>query len=692
MTNENLNNEYPGTLEPRFVLSSLKKILYGNQQEPRIDYIDSALARISSQILNKNSRNYAELMRTAFTKTLEREDFNTLPGTLTNDLETLGRITRYINASEIVDGITYCARALKVLTDGIISPDDITKKSIQVLPETQSSEENNDQIELIKNIIKKLKIDTLVWTIVYETLKNGDQFVEICDYKSADVPITQSLLTEGFKLSDEDLKILEDSTHVLSIDESYLNELEETKREITINLQFIIEKNADENQIIKILTEENNEDEGDKKNKKYTFSSKDRKTEISDIRILLHNPRNVIKIQSKRHRMCLGYLILPEFDSGYNPFIGSDASPSKSMIQFGLTSLMPNSSIVTGIDSLYRDMMSKIKKYAKNDDIFINKKEVMALLTRSISEIDMDDHDSKNVPFKVRFVPVERMEHFMISSQRFFPYGEGIFYKSTFQSKLLIALETAITIKRISDSVDKRVMYIESGLPRDARTIIEELKTAFKKRKFSIDTLGTVGTVPSSITAYEDIYVPQSRGKRFVEFDTLQSNVQIRDVVEELKYFRDTIVAGLDVPPAYLNLEENLSNKSALTFENGIFSQTIVAYQYVFSEILHSFLSKITQLLNGFKIKDTITITFPPPKMLQMERDAEKFDMVARIVQALSDMGVDREWAVRKYIDLPWDDIEKYSNKSDIDNKLEPPGPEDNMMGAAGGMGGMPMM
>ena len=696
MPPENAGKSY---LDPKNLLAYIRTSIYGNQNDPKMDDVDASISRISSRILNKDARNHAELMRMTVSRSLEKETFDTIPGGLASDVETLGRLTRYINAEEIVDCIPYCARALKVLTDGIISPDDVTKKSIQVLMDNQIKKDDQD-VRFANNIIDNVNIDYDIRDIVYETLKYGDQFVEICDYRSRDVPITQSLLSESGDntgLTETDLQILEDSVIPIKVP------LEEgDEREFNIQLSIITEKDSSiQEQIALAITEDIDRDglisklgRYDKKDDELK-SSKIEKTELSDVRLILHSAGNVVKIQSKRYRMCLGYLVLPEFQNGLNPFFGgtNTGSSSKSVGQFGLSSLMSTPAMTTGVDAIYSDMIGKVKKYLKNDEIFVNKREVMTLLKRAIGDIDFMDseYSDKNVPFNLRFVPVNRMEHFAISSQRFFPYGESIFYKSSFQAKLLIALETAITIKRISDSVDRRLIYIETGLPRDARNVIEELKTALKKRKFSIDTLGTVGNVPSSITAYEDIYVPISKGKRFVEFDTLQSPIQIREVVDELKYFRDMIVAGLDVPPAYVNLEENLSNKSALSFENGIFAQTVVAYQLAFSKHLHNLISKIMQMINGRKLKESITITFPPPKMLQMERDAERYDMVARIVQSLSDMGVPRDWAIKRYLDLPWDEIDKHGTTDSIENKVTPP--EDPMggMGAMGGMGGMPM-
>ena len=60
------------------------------------------------------------------------------------------------------------------------------------------------------------------------------------------------------------------------------------------------------------------------------------------------------------------------------------------------------------------------------------------------------------------------------------------------------------------------------------------------------------------LSSYEDIYIPQNKGKRYVEFDNLPSNVNIKDISDELKTLRDFLIAALQVPPSFLSLEENL--------------------------------------------------------------------------------------------------------------------------------------
>ena len=307
------------------------------------------------------------------------------------------------------------------------------------------------------------------------------------------------------------------------------------------------------------------------------------------------------------------------------------------------------------------------KHLTKNEEITLNKNETINILARSIK--DVDDDGLKN--FRIRYVPPERMQHFEIYNKRFFPYGESIFYKSTFQGKLLIALETAVTVKRLSDSTEKRVIYVESaGLPRNVKTTIENLKEGFKKRKYSLDSFGSIGSIPSYINTYEDYYIPQKNGKRFVEFDTLPPAINIRDISDELKFFRDLLVASLDVPPSFVSLEENSVTKANLAQESNVFARTVIAYQSLFGKLIDSLISKIYRFCRK-ELMPEIKITLSPPKLLQTEIYADQLDTIQRVANVLGDLGVPKDFVAKEYLHIDWEKLEDFKVKTALENRLK---------------------
>jgi len=514
---------------------SVRGLLFGGKAKKFNDTVDDVLERISTSITDKDSMNYAEMIRNTLASTMGDEDFSNVTPQTIFTRENIERFIRYGNAEEISDTIPYCGRALKVLTDEVVAPDSITKEILNIFESNNFTGTANKKINKIRAINSSLKIENLIHDIVYESLKLGDQFVEFCDYTSDDVPITQSLLNEsGINISPSPGVM----THEIKYKEPRLQDGEIVTEEKT----FTINTHIVESPEPKV-----NKSKGKKK---------DNTSDMSNIRLLVHDPRYVIKIQSNRFRMCLGYLVLPKVTPSSSGTGTSTNMPGGSNISaVSIQSLgQSNSNDFQGIDRIYLDLIQVIKKHVGNKEIDIDKKETMDIITRVIKDIEK----TKDAKFNIRFVPPERMEHFSIGSKRFFPYGESIFYKSTFSAKLLIAFETALVIKRISDSSDKRIINVETGLPRNVRSLIEEIKEAMHKRKFSLDSIGTVDSIPSMITSYEEYYIPSKNGRKYVEFDSLASTLNLRDISDELKLFRDMLVAGLEVPPAYLNLEENL--------------------------------------------------------------------------------------------------------------------------------------
>lgn len=623
-------------------IKNIVKSIFGSRNLSSLDSVDTTLRNMSDKISSSSSASYAELMRDAISNNIDSSIFNSKNYNLLESEETKSRLTRYYNAEEIVNYIPYCARALKVIADGIVSPDNITKDVIQIIRSNKLLEQDENKIADIKKIITELNMDEHILNIVPETLKKGDFFVEFCNYKTDDVPITKTLLSEDSN-DFMDYKITP-FTFIMENDKK-----EDCKIEVEVEL--LVE--FDKENTLELINEDNIEIP-ENKPKKPTEDNHS----LNDIKLILHDPGLVVKLQTKKYSLNLGYLILPTNQSGSDPL---------STLKYSMNMSSDNSTV---IETLYKDVIKIVSKYVNANDLKIDKKEVMDLLKKAI--IDTEDETPNKKKVQIRYVPPNRMEHFTLDSQTFFPYGESIFYKLTFPAKMLIALETALTIKRLSDSSEKRIFYIEAGgLPRNVRNMIEEIKMMMKKRRHSIDSLGNISSIPSTITTFEDYYIPTNGGKRYVEFDKLDKTTDIRDVTEELKFLRDNLVAGLNVPPPFLSIEENLSNKSALSHENSIFTESLISHQLNFSKHLQSLVGKIFKYTRKEELPLGISITFAPPKVLQFERESEQVDVASRMIQTLSEYDIPKEYLVKKYLpNIDWEEVEKFRVESKLDKKI----------------------
>ncbi len=638
------------------LLGKLKDSLFGSKEDTSLDKLDKTLEKIGQKLLNKDSLNSSDLVRDLLSKSSMTKDtsdfFQGISSNVSLLHENRDRIYRYINSEEIVDAIPYCAKALKIITDQVVSPDDINKKIIQIFEITDEKKtvEYSQAYNFVQNICKELHLDEIIYETIHDTLKLGDQFIEICNIESNDVPITHTLLTENENDLVIDSEIIHEDLKIPYFNET--NELLNT-REVGVNIKILMEKDESDTNL------EN------PKNSKETV-------DLSNIRLILHDPSYVIKIQSARFRMCLGYLIIPKSENNTTNMnlFNTNNSGTQTLKQTNLYQNYSgiNNDFYSGINQIYQKVLKHVKKHlTKNEEITLNKNETINILARSIK--DVDDDGLKN--FRIRYVPPERMQHFEIYNKRFFPYGESIFYKSTFQGKLLIALETAVTVKRLSDSTEKRVIYVESaGLPRNVKTTIENLKEGFKKRKYSLDSFGSIGSIPSYINTYEDYYIPQKNGKRFVEFDTLPPAINIRDISDELKFFRDLLVASLDVPPSFVSLEENSVTKANLAQESNVFARTVIAYQSLFGKLIDSLISKIYKFCRK-ELMPEIKITLSPPKLLQTEIYADQLDTIQRVANVLGDLGVPKDFVAKEYLHIDWEKLEDFKVKTALENRLK---------------------
>ena len=660
--------------------------------------IDRSLEKLVKYHSGKSALNYAETLKTLMSKGAETYDLTEDVGPDVLSLpENTKRFARYANADEIAYKIPYCGRAVKVLSDGIVSPDNITKESITLL--IDGGDDSDDLKEMksrVQEISEQVGIEGEIHGIVHETLKLGDSFIEICDYKSEEIPLTQTqFLTESITnnkpITKESVRIMHE--RVFSEDPIKLGYDIEYYKDLRRGSKVVKKKYNNEGELnIKTMIYEDinirelnefTDDPHSERLKLLSEDDSDKKKEIEvkslqDVRIIFHDPTKIVKLQSRKYKTCLGYLVFPDIDESTMNSAPSLSANGPSAIygaQSGSGSLSHkisglNFSVNSGLDELYRKIIFNVKSYLESskdvpDDIEINKDDLKQLLDKTIKYLA----DEGQGEMKIRYVPNNRMQHFYINNKMYFPYGEGIFEKTMFEAKLLIALETATIIRRVSDSSDKRLIYIEDSPSRQTTNYIEALKEALQKRKYSINSFNDISTIPTMITSYEDYIIPQRGGRRFVEFDTLPPQVQIRDATEELKSFRDSVVSSLEVPPAFLNIEDNLSNKAVLSHESSLFANTIVSYQKVFSDHLDTLFFKLYSFIFSEPLSDEIKITFPPPEMLYIERKTESIEIASRLVDTLAQHGIPVDYLREKYIPVDWEEIKQRKVEHNIDKR-----------------------
>ena len=126
-------------------LNRLKQVVVGT----KTSNIDNQLDSISKEISNLRSQNSRSNQIEIIKNLISKSDFQ-MPqamGSISGGAMSPGmigqasRLARYNMFESITTYIPYCNRALQVITDNIISPDDITKTCIDVKPKTKMIED-----------------------------------------------------------------------------------------------------------------------------------------------------------------------------------------------------------------------------------------------------------------------------------------------------------------------------------------------------------------------------------------------------------------------------------------------------------------------------------------------------------------------------------------------------------------------
>lgn len=624
------------------ILNKLKTTIVQTQTKKIDAKLDQAVKDIVSYRSHSGRNGYIELVRSLISKTADVKISGVGGGLFSQGVTPTAfgqgaRIARYKAYQAIVSQINYCMRALNVLVDNILSPDDITKQALEIKPKMFLTDDTPvaSKVRYVKEVVEQIQLERKLDLIVRNTLLYGDLF---CEYAGPKTVLTsQTLLSEG-------------SQYEQTINDQY----ESGVREKII--QNVGDDRYEFNLDFSSLTEAAPKPSKAKEKKK-------RKV-LSNLHLVFHDPQFVVKLQSAMFPTCFGFLIFP------------------------VRAAMPGAALADdAINNICIAIIKSLRAKIPQMNEFKDDKELKDILAALVSNADL------NKSMDIRYVPPDKMTHFYVPTTKYYPYGEGIFDSIQYTAKVLISLETALAVQRLSRSTEKRKIAIEIGLPRDARKAIEMMKEEFRKRKISLDSFGSVDTIPSMITTFEDVYIPQKDGKPFVDISTFnEGNVDIRSKVDELKFMRDQMVSSLGVPPSFLGIEENLSNKAALSEENILFARTVIGHQKYLTHQIEELVQKVFDIIDpeeALTIMDHVEVSLPVPRSLQFEREARYMNELSTLVENLERIGIPKGYSTKKYLSqIDWEEVKKYEIDEKIDKTLDPSKEEDDGMGGMGGMGG----
>ena len=638
---------------------------------------------------------------TSYKDYMEKEGFNIVNGIIDGNRDLKNRIDNY---RAIANYIPECARAKEILKTNIISPDDYTKKSINVVLENSTNTKEDEILKKTDHIIKKYELENLVDDIIdsllvdsvsvlavqsldeefikiYNDIKNNDMLTE--DINGRKVPMSDvkrdQLLIETLRQVDEsrrDLKITkpdlkeiltENDYKVLSegidfnlekgktpsknlndsIDEFLLNFINEnviigTPKEKLIESTELKLKVIDDLTTTDIITKR-----GPGRPRKNEVTAKSLGLFGSIITKL--KAENVIEI--KKDNMIYGYYELEIVDN-QDYFSTSERlnkiSPPGSLTFTNQVDISDPDKKTTTSESTAKNIASILARAIakKLDSKFLQKNEQFKM---QIYEILKDSDIGKKDKLKITFYDTNEIVMWKT---------ESIYKKVEFFAKLYLAILINNILLSLGRSHDKRVFYVNMGLDKNYEQAIQNVIRDIKTKEIKSDDFADIDTILQlNPGLFHDYLIPMINGEKSIDIETIPGMNQNVNT-EFTEWLKDAILNGLPVPKTIIDAAAEVEFSRSVAAQNGMFCRTIINYQ---REISPGF-TKLMKLLyrNEYYDEQTvdqdiehINIRFPSPLSLNMVNIQEMFAVAEQVASSIVDTLVpfdDDESQVKKIL------------------------------------------
>ncbi len=280
------------------------------------------------------------------------------------------------------------------------------------------------------------------------------------------------------------------------------------------------------------------------------------------------------------------------------------------------------------------------------------------------------------------------------SDPLFYPYGKSIAAQATKVFRSLKLMEDAMLIYRLSRAPERRVFYIDvANMPTTkAEMFVERLKEKFKKEKFFDVRTGQIDAKYNPLSADEDFFVPV-RGAGGTKIETLLGATNL-DEVEDVRYFRDKLLACLKIPKDYIvEKDKSPERKANLSQLDAKFARTVSRVQKNVELGIEAMVRQHMRMVgHSESVVKTIKIELPDPSDVYTRRKLEVDQLKLMVVQGVLGLGLfPKETLYKEYFDLTDQEIEEVKEKlgAEAQEQMEQ---QMAMMGGPPGMGGPPDM
>ena len=284
----------------------------------------------------------------------------------------------------------------------------------------------------------------------------------------------------------------------------------------------------------------------------------------------------------------------------------------------------------------------------------------------------------------------DQLVHFrrLTSDANYYPYGKGILAYGVRVFKSLILMEDAMLIYRIQRAPERRAFYLETGnLPQSkVEAFVERIKTKFKKQPMWNAAANTIDYQYNPLSVDEDFFIPIRNGQG-TKVEVLPGAQNLGET-DDVKYFRDKLLAALKVPKDFIvEKDKSPERKANLSQLDVKFAKAVQRLQRDVELSINVLLKRHLTLVGLPKsLIDAVEMKLTSPSDMFEKRRLEVDEQKVRIVQAVKGLMLfDDEYLYKTYFSMT--DAEVEDMKTRMKKQMEEQPQQDPM-----GMGGPPMM
>ena len=633
----------------------IKQDVRSNQVDNKINSIKTNITRgnsseqvlsVMTDVINGNRRSNKRLSSAENLSRMEksRELINEVFRTQTDVTEDTERTARYTDYRLIDKYIPEITDSLDVLRDSIMSPDDISKKSVLYSYIGELSTADRELFESnMRKLFEKYDFETFISDKIRSTLLLGDGFTIVDKLSST----FTRYLNEGDG-GDEELKddgnVLSESADIFASPKFRDRIKAYYEKAKSLNEASFVTKGSDgkKYQVTSDMYVKNTEEEILKminKNVKYiedpmkalsdftkytgsTVSDKytdkiTKELNINGVYFKDLNPDDVIKLEIDH--ICIGYIVINRTRGAADTvggFGSGGINRNYSMLGAITSALNPdmgnaNNNLQFNQASMSTDAFTGNQNVLKDGNTALAYNTIVDMLVKGISEKIDNKYIEKNEAFRdllfglvrmdyiiskeidITFLEASQLDHVKIDSTM--TYGVSRIASSMFPAKLYLALLLTNLMLKINQGRDRRVFYVDTDLDDDFEGNIEQIIKDVKSSEIPTSSFGSttsVSTVLNTVGSLENYYIPTIDGNRPFDIDVI-SGMQV-DINDELmeKLLKSAII-GTGVPYNYIDATNEIDFARSLSMQNQGFVKKVVNYQQVFSRFFTKIIRKM---------------------------------------------------------------------------------------------------